>query len=426
MKKLLIAAIAVIVCIPLVVAIVSYNQNKQKAPQVETITEVSLTNLSGKTYTFSSEESKKTSESEKMIPLLVNLTKNATKVTQLPAQISGKHYVILFSSKRDTPYKFYFTTNPETCYYTDDTSSFKIDAADATAFLETPYAYELFSSSTLPVLNLSGNIVTPASAAWNYRATGNSYVAMDTSPYVSGTISQYELSGGLGLSFSPEPDRVTAIIADASTGSEIFNGNASEISTLDLSGKGALSVRLGASWNSGETKDCYGEMQYTFIVSIAAPADFFLRASDTNQPGDVMTITAYNVDQVDNIVFSSTIDMIPPKFFQVDGYAVAILPVPLNAPAGNAEITLSYNGISKNLSFKVTKRTTKTSKYEVKPAVFNSYYNNTVIDTFTETLAPTLQYASTTQLWSGVFRKVYEDSAIKCGYGRTREIYSGS
>lgn len=425
MKKLLLVLIAIILIIPIIIAVLSYKNKKQEPPTVTTVSSVSLTVLSGKSYQFVAEKGE---EDAAMIQTFVDLTNSASKVSQLPVQLDGRHYVVNFSSKGNAAFNFYFTTNPEVCYYTDDTSIYKLNADDAKKFLNTKYAADLYDSSRLPVLSLSGNVITPATINWNFQTIDGSFAALDTTGLTTAQIKSYELSGGLGFSFSTIPDYCTVTVADAATGAEIFQGPSSQISSINLGGRGPVSVRLNATWGQGLGRAWHGETEYLFLANISAPADFFLKCSDSNQAGDVMTITAYNVDNVNDISFSSSIDLGSPRFFAVssDNYAVAIVPIPLNAPVGAATITLTYNGISKVLDFKVAKRTTKASDLTVKAAVYNSYYTQSVMSTYSETISPYLAYAASTQYWDGAFKKLFDDSAIKCGYGRTRNILSGT
>jgi len=364
-----------------------------------------------------------------MIELFVDLMTSASKVSSLPMQLDGRHYTVTMSSKPNTSYQFYFTNNPEVCYYTDATSIYKLNAAKAGKFLSTSYAAGLYKTSALPTLSLSGQNAIPTEAEWYYKTYDGSFVKLDASGLLALEPPTLSLEGGLGITFEEVPDDCDVKIARQAGGEILFDGSLDELSSLNLSKAGTISVSITASWDRSESTSSYGSITYTFFANVTAPAEFYLKASSNNQAGDLVTLTAYNIADVSKIQFSSTLNTdFTPQFFAVEGeeYAVALIPIPLDTKAGNYTMTLAYGGVQSDLTVKVTARSIKNSNLVVSKAVYDTFYKESVKNDFQTELAPYLAYASSTQYWSADFAKVFPDTAIKSGYAKIRPIYKAS
>lgn len=426
MKKILLIILGLIICIPTVVAIASYQATESANPNAKTVASMTLTDPEGHTSTFSDEDG---DEATKMIELFVDLMDSASKVSSLPAQLDGRHYTVTMSSKPNTSYQFYFTNNPEVCYYTDATSIYKLNAAKAGKFLSTSYAAGLYKTSELPSLSLSGQNTVPTEAEWYYKTYDGSFVKLDTDGLLALEPPTLSLEGGLGIAFDSEPDDCDVKIARQAGGEIIFDGKLEELSSLNLSTAGTVSVSITASWDRSDDVPSYGSITYTFFANVTAPAEFYLKASANNQAGDLITITAYNIADVSKIQFSSTLASdFTPRFFAVEGedYAVALFAVPLDTKAGNYTMTLAYGGVQSDLTLKVTARSIKNSNLVVSKAVYDTFYKDSVKNDFHAELEPYLAYAAATQYWSGDFAKIFPDSDIKSGYAKTRPIYKAS
>ena len=436
MKKVLLVLLAIAVCIPAVVAIISYQTTKKAPPDASTVTTMTLTDPNGVSYVLTDEKGEN-SDDVKTIKMITGLMESGTKVSGLPLQFDGSHYSVVMSNRPNTTYKFYFTTNPEVCYYADDAGVYKLDAAAASKFLATSYAACLYTASEMPVLTLSGKAATATEAAWFYKSYDGSYITLDVAPYLS-QAGHYDLEGGLDMAFDADPDTCTVTVTSQSTGNVIFNDSMDKLSTIDLSAGGTISVVVNAVWTQSDEKSSYGNVTYAFTADVTAPAQFFLMVSEKdpkdknskgNQAGDLMAITAYNVSDPSKILFSSDPDLgFTPVFYAVSGqdYAVALVPLPVSLKKGTIKLTLTYGGLSTEIPVAVEARSVKSSNLVVSNAIYNTYYTDSAISAYNEEIAPYLTYASPTQYWAGDFKRPVndpKDEAIKAGFAYTRNIY---
>lgn len=424
MKKLLPLLLALIICVPAVIAIVSYKNTQAGPPSASGTESMTLTTLSGKNYSFYAEKS---DDDRAVIELFISLFEDATKVSSLPVQFSGRHFTAVFQSGGESVYKFYMTANPEVCYYTDDYGIYKLKPSSAQKFLQTPYASDLYTAAAHPTLTLSGQSVAPVSLEWFYETYSGHYARLDDEGIITSEPLSFELVGGLGLSFSIEPDYGEVSVTDGDT--VIFNGSLDQLASLDLSGKGNVNIRIDADYTEVPGCEAYGHLIYDFSAAVTKPAEFLLASTSFNVVGGVVAVTGYQIADPAAIVFSSepAMDFVP-TFFPVEGeeYCVALIPIPFDAETGDYQLHFTYGGITDTLEMRVRKfnRTVEKIKLNVSQAMYESYYSREARETFDADLASAVAYASPKDLSVGAFELLFKHKAIEVMYGQTRLIYA--
>ncbi|MCQ2423492.1 MAG: M23 family metallopeptidase [Clostridia bacterium] len=423
MKKLLPLILAVIICVPAVIAIISYNNAHADPPDVGTVTTMTLTTLAGREYTFKSEED------AEIIDIFTAMMQETTKVSSLPVQFSGRHYTAVFSTKSDTYYKFYMTTNPEVCYYTDDYGIYKLKPANAQKFLATPYASDLYTTAAYPTLTLSGQDVLPTSLEWSYETYSGHYARVDEAGLVTTEPLSFELTGGIDLSFSVEPDYCEVAVTSTADGVEFFRGSLDRLSTIDLKDKGPVSIRIDADYPNVPGCDAYGHIVYEFSAEITTPAAFYLSTTSFNVVGGVVAVSGYHIADPSAITFQSEPAMnFVPTFFAVPGeaYCVALIPLPYGTEPGTYLLHFTYGGVTDTLEMRVRKfnRTIEKIKLNVSQAMYESYYSETARDAFAADIAAAVSMAVPEQLSEGAFELLYKHKTIEVMYAQTRTVYA--
>ena len=223
-KGIILLALAVLCCIPTVVAVASYNQTQSAPVDAKTATKVSIDDLNEKHFEFTKEQ--EGDEASKLIALFMQINRNASPISALPDSLTTEKCfkVTLSTTAKNETYLYYFSVDPTTNYYVaQDGKVYHIAEADAKEFITTHYAESLYKTSSLPVLTLSGAYsIVPDTAEWQYKNYTGEYVSSDVSAMVQSAEEEYELDSAFALAFDVVPDYFNVTITDAS-GNVIFD-----------------------------------------------------------------------------------------------------------------------------------------------------------------------------------------------------------
>ena len=307
MKNKIILLLLIVACfIPSAVAYASYN-NTQNAPiDDKTAAAISIYDINGKKFSYNRTAEGDTADN--LIKFFMNVKKNATALASLPETLQSEDYykVTISSGVRDETYQYYFSSDPTTNYFRDPNGQvYKMAEADAEIFIKTEYAESLYEMSAMPSLTLSGSVtVTPDTAIWQYKNYTGEYVDSDTTGLVADTVERYELEGGLDLDFDMDPDYCHVYVTGAD-GSVIFDDMYSNMGDFRFDGLGQVNVDVVAKWYEDSSRTFCGELDYSFLSYVTAPAEFYL-GMNTVDAGRFVTITATNVSSPENITYSTT------------------------------------------------------------------------------------------------------------------------
>ena len=423
-NKIILLVLAVAIFIPSIVAIISYNNTNAAPVSEKNVRILSVSDLSGNTFTFDKSDD---SQSD-MIDFFFSMNESSSKVASLPDPLVGTAFfkVTMESAQKKADYQYYFSTDASQAYYLDpDGQAYSIPKEYAASFIESRYAVSLYVNAVVPTLNVSAASVLPNTASWMYKNSAGVYVDCDTQ--TSSDAQKVSLEGGLELLFTLKPDHFNVKLTDTATGGVVFNDQYDKIDTLSIDKSVVLSVEIDAKWYEDSSRDYYGEMHYAFTADIAAPAEFFL-AHSKRENGQFTSISALNVADLSKIQFSSTPDLgYTPVFYKDGDYAVALLPVSCDTPAGKYTLTLKYGGVSEELSLEVTQRSIRYFNYNIGTAILNATRTDATIKAFNDAMAELNKSGSATRYFDGMFvepvvKASSYDGVITTGFGHLRKI----
>ena len=423
-NKLILLVLAVAIFIPSIVAIVSYNNTNAAPVSEKNVRVLHVADLAGNVFSF--EKSDKT-ESE-MVDFFFAMNKASSKVASLPDPLVGTAFfkVTLESAQKKADYQYYFSTDPTQAYYMDPAGqAFAIPQDYASSFIESRYAVSLYVNAVVPTLAVSSSAVLPSSAAWMYKNSAGVYVECDTQ--TAAAAQKVSLEGGLELLFSLNPDHFNVKLTDTASGKVVFNDQYDKISALSIDKSVVLNVEIEAKWYEDNARDYFGEMHYAFTADIAAPAEFYL-AHNTLENGQFTTVSALNIADLSKVQFTSTPDIgYTPTFFRDGDYAVALLPISCDVPAGKYTLNFKYGGVSEDITLEVKQRSIRYFTYSISAAILNATRTDATIKAFNTAMADLNKSGSEKRYFDGMFvepvvKASSYDGVITTGFGHLRKI----
>ena len=219
--------IALLIIVPTVVAVVNYFSTDGSPVSQNSISSVKMTDLYNEEYSFEKTTDKfyLADISTNMVQFFTDVNTNAKAEPELPEPLQGTRYykVVLNNYGREVEYKYYFSKQPEYCYYLDaDEKCFSIDREYAAAFLNSLYGRSVFDNATLPVMTTpAGEIIEPDEIKWTYLAADEmapTYTATDKAE--KDTV--YNIAEQVAVAFSIPAGAVNVSVT--SSEGELYNG----------------------------------------------------------------------------------------------------------------------------------------------------------------------------------------------------------
>lgn len=421
MKNKLIIILVVLLClIPSVVAIVSYNQTRNAPVDADNAVSIKISDIHNKEFVLNKE--KDGDEADELIKYFLGLAGKSQKIVALPDSIMTEKFfkVTISTPVRQESYEFYFSPDPATNYFIAPNGAYyKISEADAAVFINSQYAESIYDNSTVPALTISGQTsVTPDSATWKYKNYTGTYVTADTSSIVVPGNETYSVEGGLDMEFDIVPDRSSVKVTD-SDGSVLYEGPIENLSIFTITSSKTVTVEVLANWYEDPARSFCGELSYSFISNVLAPAEFFLGLT-TVESGRFTAITALNVTNVDAIEFSTSMpNTTAPKFYSIgNNTAVALLPVHADTASGHYTLSFKYGGITQDTILTVNYGGEKVSYYTVPEATIATYRTKAAIEQFEAAVAEITAKSETTRYFSGYFSQGVTGAQLQRGFGR--------
>lgn len=435
-NKLLIALLIVALFIPTYIGIASYVTQTRTPVTLEQATELTITDLAGRTYTEGSDS--------EVTALFATIKQNATKLPSAPDLLSSADYfkVTYTEGKRATEYRYFFSINPNSAYYMDpDGVSYSIAASDAAAFLETRYAQSLYSYAYLPILRNGDNILLPSSYEWAYATLANKVYRAELGDTTAETVT-YTGKNGLEMVFSREPYKFNIVVKSAD-GEELYNGDYAGLAgAVDTKKHSALAIDIAAEWVVDGMEMSSGSASYSFLLNVEANTEFFLTLSASKadagssyipfEPGDVAMITGISVSDPAKVTCTITPALqhdgkdITPVFFANGKNVYAFLPTAYDTASGDYKVVLGYEGINYPLELHIEKKTFKTNTYDVGKDIVAATRTAETLETYASLVKEiTSGDFSTAYFDNSVFNTGVDDQegdTVKAGYGRTQTI----
>ena len=424
MKKAgIIALCAVLLFLPALIALGSYIYAQSRPVAANVVSLAEMTTPDGEVFTFKKGESvENDSLKGGFISFMTKLNDSAKSASELPAPLVGTNYfkVVYHSYGKTTEYKYYFSTDPEYAYYTDQNNkAHRITRENAEAFLASDYSHCLYPSASIPVLNIGNNdVVTPASMSWKFLSYSGEY--MDANPGVTDTISTVNVSGALKISFDTQPDYLGVQITNAKNGDVVFDGLYENIDNSIFSDNAVYSVTATAKWYESSGRGSHGEAQYRFVANVLAPAAFYV-GETVIDPGEFVVISAKNVVDPSDIQFTSSPDIgFTPVFFSAGDYVHAFVPISIDLPyAGSYTFTLTCGEVTQDIRIGVNNKKFNSQTHDYSPATVTTYRSLKAQADFDSVVSQYLnaQYEDLYWLNSGVMLEPMADRSIKTGFG---------
>ena len=420
-KKLIISILCVVALfIPTYLAIGSYALNKDAPVSSKSVDRMEIADPNGDVFKLAASEA-----GNDIVSLFSEINKDAVKRDELPAQLVGTPFykVTYITGKKSVDYKYYFSADAQNCYYVDDMGAvYQIRSEQAAKFVSTPYAMALYADSTVPALTtMSGEAISPASIAWNYRAADGKFIARSGLETVS-DVRAYAMDGGISFAFSIVPDALAVKVYDG--GTLIYDGSYDQIGTIDVSESKTLSFELDANWYEDNARGYYGQASYAFKADVVAPAEFYLGRSEV-EPGDFVVLSGINVADISKISFSSEPAINYTPVFYADGkYVHALIPISYDLEYSPAyTFTVSYGITKQTINLSVKEKTFGTHSYDISATLVNAHRNQASLDEFNKLAAELCKTGDATRYFEGKFID-YEDLkwSIITGIGRYRTI----
>jgi hypothetical protein len=413
--------------IPSMFAVIAY-VNTGKAPTLEmkTIQSMEMRDLSGDSFEFDKKDGKE------VIELFVNMNKSAISVGSLPDQLIGADFFLVKykTTRSDVEYKYYFSLDSSPSYYTDGSGlAYQIDKKDVSKFAETVYAHSLYAASDVPSLTIShGESVIPSSLKWYYLSDTGNFIE---SGFISDTASDlktYQMDGGIGLNFTIAPDYLYVKARDES-GEILFDDLYENMSGLNIPSESGIRFDVVAKWYEDDAREYYGEIEYSFIADISAPAIFHL-GETTLEPGYFTVITGINIGDVSKVKFASEPALIcqgeefTPVFYADGEYVRALIPTDYATDVEKYTFTLSYGASSQELTLNIKAKKFGSSTYHVTSSVAAMTYTDSTVAAFKNAMQEITEFSSETRMWSGKFSPATKENTVTIGFGRYVEVSS--
>ena len=421
-NKLILIAVILACFIPTAVAYSSYRKTQNAPVDEKTAVSIAIDDMNGKNTTLVKQENG--DAADQIIRFFLNMRKNAQPITTLPASvISEKCYKITISTKvRDDSAEYYFSPDPTTCYLrASDGSAYRIAEADAASFIQTQFAESIYEASAVPVLSLSGgNTVRPDRAVWQYKNYTGDYVDADVTGLTTSSMETYDLQGGLNLSFDLPPDYCSVHIADGD-GTVLFDDVLANLSAFRQSGGGSLEVDVIARWYEDPSRSFCGELSYSFLSFVAAPAEFYF-ASSYLESGKFTAITGVNVEQPELVAFATEIpNAETPVFHDAGGEkCVGFLAIPPETPSGLYSVTFTYGGTTQESTFEVVNGGDKSSVYYIDASVIDTCRTEAALAEFESLCQEVMNLSSEERYFDGYFLEgPTGDFTLLRGFGRS-------
>ncbi len=297
--------IAVIVCIPTILAIMYADYvNSGNSVLTARASQVVIYDADGKEL-FREHESENNHGETSLITIFNTIYKYMETTPSIPAGTAAISPIRAELTDADGTHTLtcYFPFSEGAAYCTDEKgTSYKIRTQDSERFLGSDFAEPLYHDATPPMLkSADGDIILPSSAKWKYKNTNGSFTDAKKIEFLTPN-TVYPMTGGISLSFEVKPSRATAEVLE--NGETVFDGDVSELGSLTLNYSSDVTVKVKAEWDQTDSRSYYGEVNYDFTADVHSRAEFIISDTEFSQ-GEFVILKATNISQPQKIVFDA-------------------------------------------------------------------------------------------------------------------------
>lgn len=434
-KRTATVILILVLILPTVVAIVSYNLQKNRPISTENVSTMSLIDTNGTETKFEKSDTKldPSNISSNMIEFFLQMQERSEPETELPEPLRGTpYYKAIFTRYGKTfSYRYYFTKETANSYYLDDKENcYRLPSEYVKAFYNTEWAMPLFENAKYPVLTLAnGEIITPDSLSWSYVTTENMLSTYAPAP-AGEDPNEHHISEAIEFAFSTQPDVVSISVTSTDSGTELYSGLLEGLAHATIDHNTNLKISLNAEWNDGDsTRPAFGNITYNFHAAFTDAPVFSLGAKTVN-PGEFTVVSIANVVDPSTIKFASEPDIgFTPVFFADNGYYRALVPISYDLEyASGYTFTVSADGITGTLILLCNNKSFVTKSTDISKAIADTTRTEATISEFNANMAPVYATQNASKYWDGKFMDATgstgTNGVVRTGFGVMRNITS--
>lgn len=352
LRGLLIFGIVCLLLIPTYIAIFDYVIHRD-SPASKRTTAYSLAVLDGPTgQTFTAypvEDGKETG----LLEILGALIAGGERISTIPSDFRNIYQLTMTGDTGTETYRLYCNALSPSLYYADSNGNcFRAAPADAGAFLNGSYAFELYEQSTTPVLTTAAtDEIIPTEIEWFYRTQDGTFSkrnAVETTQ----ELRTYPIANDIGFTFSLSPDHYTITVTQNGV-STVYNDQGT-FTTPQLTEDDRLDVTITALYSQSTGVEYYGTVTYRFQMNVVEAAQFTPNRT-TMIEGGYLILSCKNVQNPQKLQVSTDPQLTgDPVIFRRGETVYAAIPV---GEAGTKTLSVTYGTISDSFVLQITPNT---------------------------------------------------------------------
>ena len=417
MNKITKGILCLVLCIPLVVAIIFSMGNDTVRTNINNeLVKVSVSSADGKSYDFIDADT---------IDFYNGVIERSVKLSTSHLPENSVSFDVRYSgSDSEKTYTFYMNSlDTSTCVYkningemylltNDDAYQLLLRNEFACAYPESKISRIYFS--------LNDKYISPISYDFKFKKVNGEFTS-DILENVQKPLERVSLMNDMlfALNFDNNPDYI--LLTCRKDGQVVYSGEPSGLSTaVSYTQDTVLDATVEAKWYEAEGISSYGEAKYEFELLYDIPATFKLVNKSLKQ-GEFTIIRVTNGNDDEVITASSDMMQRETTVFNNGNEKYIYIPIKPDASVGEYKININSFSGPASLNFTVKKATfdTKNVNYSAEVIVKNTTKAKEEINELLDSL---LQNGSSEMLWDGKFVNPVKDGKTVCSFGTTLNI----
>lgn len=290
-----------------------------------------------------------------LVRIFSRMLESPQALNSLPGDPEDEKVIYLRTEKNGViaEYSCYFSFLSGASYFLDaNGGAYRIPNQVTEDFLSTSYAESLYADATPPSLLTNANeVILPYGMTWFYKRYDGVFDSTTATDRNTATETrEYEIAGAVEIHFARDPD-VCSVRAYDEDNSEVFEGTCEELATLTVSSGNRLRLEIHAVWDQQSDSTGYGEVNYSFYVTLRNRSVFSTDQSELMSDGFVL-LTCTNIGNPSQILFTS--DVLPaPTFYACKDGAIALIPCPQDFSGDSVRFTVTYGATEQEFTLPV-------------------------------------------------------------------------
>lgn len=283
-----------------------------------------------------------------LFAILSPLIENGERVSAIPPDFEKSYTLTLVADSGSEIYRFYCATDVCDLYFEDTSGNcYRAAVKDASLFLNSAFAYELYPQSAPPVLTTAAtDEIIPSEIEWFYRNQNREYTRR-TGIETAADTKVYPIANDIGFSFSLPPSNYTITVTQNST-THTYE-NIGTISLPQLSERDVLDVEITAIYEQSIFNAYYGSVVYRFRMNVVEAAKFDMVNKDY-VAGGYLLFVCENVKNAEKLMVNVFPSVGSPVIFRRNELVYVAIPA---GSAGNKMISVTYGTISETLNLTI-------------------------------------------------------------------------